>query len=420
MTLAMLAFATSPPPFTNQMIAGPLQGVMAPCEPSIAISLKDPNVIIGGAVLDRAMYTSDGGKNWQENRLKSPYGVYGDPTLISDINGHFYYFHLSNPPQNGDWIDRIVCQKSKDGGRTWSDGIGIGHNPPADQDKQWAVAHPSKPWLYVTWTQFEQYGSRDPLKHSDIMFSGSTDGADNWSKAVRINDIRGDCLDGDNTTEGAVPAVTSDGTIHVVWSNHGILWYDRSKDGGKTWLPQDRAIASQYGGWDMTIPGIGRCNGMPVLMADPSSGANKGNLYILFADQRMGVGDTDIFLMRSTDGGEHWSQPTRVNRDPAGKQQFFPWLAVDHATGYLYAVYYDRRAYDDNQTDVYVAWSVDGGKSFKEMKISEKPFTPTTQGFFGDYNNISAHKGVIAPIWTRMDNNATTVWTAIIKHADLN
>lgn len=414
---AALSFVAAP--FANQMIAGAAPGTMNPCEPSVAISLKDPSVIVAGAVLDRVMFTSDAGKNWQHNRLRSPYGVFGDPVLISDVNGHFYYFHLSNPPQNGAWIDRIVCQKSKDGGRSWTEGVGIGHNPPAHQDKHWAVAHPSKPTLYVTWTQFEQYGSKDPLKHSDIMFSTSTDAGETWSQARRINDIRGDCVDSDETTEGAVPAVTPDGVVHVVWASHGILWYDRSKDGGKTWLPHDRAIARQYGGWDMSISGLGRCNGMPVLMADPGSTSSKGNLYLLFADQRRGPSDTDIFLMRSTDGGDTWSEPLRLNQDPPGKQQFLPWLAVDRTTGHVYAVYYDRRDYADDQTDVYLAWSIDGGKSFRERKISEKPFTPTTGQFFGDYNNIAAHAGVIVPIWTRMDEGRTTIWTAVIRQSDL-
>ena len=39
--------------------------------------------------------------------------------------------------------------------------------------------------------------------------------------------------------------------------------------------------------------------------------------------------------------------------------------------------------------------------------------------FFGDYNNISAHKGVIAPIWTRMVDGKTSVWTTVIQQEQL-
>jgi hypothetical protein len=109
----------------------------------------------------------------------------------------------------------------------------------------------------------------------------------------------------------------------------------------------------------------------------------------------------------------------RINQDGSGKHQFLPWLAVDDETGYIYILYYDRRAYDDLQTDVYLAYSVDGGATFKETKISETPFIPTAEKFFGDYTNIDAFKGIVTPIWTRMDNGQTSVLTAVIKDSEL-
>ncbi|HYE76096.1 MAG TPA: sialidase family protein, partial [Blastocatellia bacterium] len=102
-----------------------------------------------------------------------------------------------------------------------------------------------------------------------------------------------------------------------------------------------------------------------------------------------------------------------------GKHQYLPWMAVDQVTGYIYVVYYDRRSHDDNQTDVYLAYSVDSGNSFKEVKISETAFVPTEEGFFGDYTNISAHNGTIVPIWARMDDGKTSVMSAVISHDEL-
>jgi hypothetical protein len=158
---------------------------------------------------------------------------------------------------------------------------------------------------------------------------------------------------------------------------------------------------------------------MPVLMVDNSPGPMHGSLYIVWADQKNGPNDTDIWFTRSTNKGDSWTAPEKINKDAPGKHQFLPWLAIDQTTGYLYVVYYDRRAYDDLRTDVYVAFSIDGGNSFIERKISETPFVPTDANFFGDYTNISAHKGIIAPIWTRMDEGKTSVWTAIIKQSEL-
>lgn len=418
LTVASLLLAPQAPA-RNIQVAARIGNGFSPSEPSVAIHPRNPDQILIGVILDRAISSRDGGKTWTDVTLKSTYGVHGDPVVAIDPQGRSYFLHLAGNRGGDTWLDRIVCQTSDDGGLTWNGVVGIGHNPPKDQDKQWVSIHPDKPHVYATWTQFDKYGAKEPEYHSNIMFSRSTDRGQTWSKSIAINDISGDCIDSDGTTEGAVPTVGPDGTVHVVWSNQGVLWYDRSKDDGQTWLPYDRPITRQFGGWDMEIPGVGRCNGMPVLVADRGRSRHRGNLYVLFADQRAGVTDTDIFLIRSTDGGETWTKPLRVNQDPKGKHQFFPWLAVDESTGYLYAVYYDRRAYADNQTDVYVAYSTDGGQTFKERKISERPFTPVDGPFFGDYNNIAAVQGRIVPVWTRMDDRATTVWTTILSHEDL-
>jgi hypothetical protein len=407
----------------NIMLAEQKDGVYPPLEPSIAINKKDPNNIVAGIVLDRSVYTKDGGLTWQESILKSPFGVYGDPAVISDSKGSIYFFHLADPSTKGRsndaWLDRIVCQKSDDGGTTWTSVSSIGNNPPKDQDKQWPAVHPKKDYVYTTWTQFDKYGSTDSTCQSNIMFSISTSGGKKWSDAVQINQVSGDCIDGDNTTEGAVPAIYLDGKIFVTWANQDKIYFDRSYDNGNMWLQNDIVIAEQPGGWEMDIPGLSRSNGMPVLMIDNSPSRYHGSLYVVWADQRNGNDDTDIWFMRSANRGDNWTTPMRINKDEAGKHQFLPWLAVDQATGFLYVVYYDRRNYDDLQTDVYLAYSTDGGSSFMESKVSESPFVPTEAKFFGDYNNISAHKGVIAPIWTRMDNGKTSVWTAVLKDTDL-
>ena len=427
--LCLGSFAASAQ-FKNIKLAEQRDGVYPPLEPSIAINKKDPNNIVAGIVLDRAIYTKDAGLTWQESILKSPYGVYGDPAVISDSKGNIYYFHLADPSGKGRsddaWLDRIVCQKSEDGGATWTSGSSIGNNPSKDQDKQWPAVHPKKDYVYTTWTQFDKYGSTDSTCHSNIMFSMSTSGGKKWSDAVQINQYSGDCVDGDNTTEGAVPAIYLDGKIFVAWANKNKIYFDRSYDDGNRWLQNDIVIADQPGGWEMDIPGLSRSNGMPVLMIDNSPSRYHGSLYLVWADQRNGENDTDIWFMRSGNRGDNWTTPMRVNKDlPAGqagekgKHQFLPWIAVDQATGYLYVVYYDRRNYDDLQTDVYLAYSTDGGSTFTESKISESPFVPSESKFFGDYNNISAHKGVIAPIWTRMDDGRTSVWTAVIKDTDL-
>jgi hypothetical protein len=388
------------------------------CEPSIAVNPRDPQNIVAASVLDNIYVTKNAGADWTKVQVKSTWGVYGDPALIADSRGRFYFFHLSDPTSGkGDYssekLDRMVVQQSTDGGLTWSMGESIGFNHPKDQDKEWPCVD-TKGNLYLTWTQFDTYGNPDPNCHSNILFSKSRSG-EKWSAPASISQTPGDCIDDDNTAEGAVPAVTLGGKIFVAWANQGKIFFDRSYDGGTTWLGNDLAIAQQPGGWDLKIPGHDRCNGMPVLMADNSKTNLNGSLYLVWADQKNGEHDTDIWFIRSTNGGDNWTQPLRVNDDSTTTHQYLPWMAVDQATGYLYVVYYDRRNSEGNATDVYLAFSKDGGNSFSNVKISESAFIPTEAEFFGDYNNISAHNGTVASIWTRMDDGVTKVMTTIIQ-----
>ena len=104
-----------------------------------------------------------------------------------------------------------------------------------------------------------------------------------------------------------------------------------------------------------------------------------------------------------------------MNNDTTNHQQFFTWMTIDQSTGFLYAVFYDRRNYAGDTTDVYLAVSKNGGQSFDNYLISDTPFVPTHQVFFGDYTNISARNGMVRPIWTRLDNYNLSVWTALIN-----
>ncbi|MBX7109978.1 MAG: T9SS type A sorting domain-containing protein [Chitinophagales bacterium] len=389
-----------------------------PEEPSICINPKNTNNIVAGANINYVYQSLDGGLTWEKDALESPYGVWGDPCVFADTGGVFYFIHLSNPP-NGNWIDRIVCQRSVNQGTSWSGGSYTGLNSNKAQDKAWATVDRTTNTIYVTWTQFDEYGSANPNDSSVILFSKSTDHASTWSTPVRISNIAGDCLDGDNTAEGAVPAIGANGEIYVCWSNRDTLYFDRSLDGGTTWLDDDIVVADQPGGWDYFIPGMLRCNGLPVTETDLSNGPYHGTIYVNWTDQRNGTDNTDVWLSKSGDGGSTWSAPFKVNDDAFAKHQFLTWMDIDQSTGFIYVIFYDRRNYVDQSTDVYLAYSTDGGTTFTNQKISEQPFQLTTDVFFGDYTNISVCDGKIAPIWTRQDGISTSVWTAMVDIATL-
>jgi hypothetical protein len=385
----------------------------SPNEPSICINPKNPLQMVSGSNTANYYYSSDAGLTWTPGILTSGYGVWGDPVIIADTGGNFYFFHLSVPtwPQ---WLDRIVCQKSANGGQSWNDGSFMGLNGTKDEDKEWAVVDPVNNAIYTCWTQFDLYNSSAPQDSSNIMFSRSLDGGMNWSAALRINNKAGDCLDMDNTVEGAVPAVGPNGEIYVSWAGPLGLVFTKSTDGGVSWPADNLVIGDIPGGWDFAVSGIYRANGLPVTCCDLSNGPYRGTIYINWSDQRNGPDDTDVWLVKSIDGGMTWSAPKRINDDPAGRQQFFTWMTVDQVTGYVYTVFYDRRNHTDNLTDVYMAVSRDGGETFSNFKVSETPFNPDPSIFFGDYTNIAAHDNVVRPIWTRLHNGALSVMTAIV------
>lgn len=387
----------------------------SPNEPSIAINQKNPAQVVAGSNINNFYFSSDTGKTWTKGRLESKFGVWGDPVIMTDTNGHFYFFHLSNADQ---WIDRIVAQKSFDGGKTWPQDTYMGHFPGNNQDKHWAITDPANNNIYCTWTHFDKYGSSSPSDSSHILFSRSTDGGIIWSPAVRINKKGGDCIDDDNTTEGAVPAVGPKGEIFVSWAGPDGLVFDKSTDEGKTWLKNDIIVSDFPGGWNYEIPGIYRCNGLPVTACDLSKSEFRGTIYINWTDQRNGEKDTDVWLSKSSDNGNTWSEPIRVNDDLPGKHQFFTWMTIDQTTGFLYFVFYDRRNHSDLKTDVYLAISRDGGNSFENIKISESPFIPNNSVFFGDYTNISASNNIIRPVWARMDNFKMSILTALIDGSE--
>lgn len=421
--LFVVALVSLPAPgqFKNFMLEEYKDEDPAACGLTVVINPRYPTNIVAGSRPDRLYYTKDGGKEWKEVKVSSPFGTAGTPAVIADDKGMFYCFSLSDttvgPDASSGKYDRVVVQRSDDGGASWAQLEAVGFNHPKHQQRQGATID-LRGNLYVTWTQFDRFNTSDSACQSNIFFSMSKNGK-KWSQPALISQTSGNCADTDETAEGSMPAVTYDGKVMIAWSSRGKILLDRSFNGGEWWLSNDIAVADQPGGWDLNIPGHDDCNGRPVLMTDNSKSPYRGSLYIVWADQRNGSDDADIWFTRSHNFGDNWSLPMRLNDDAKGKHQYMPWMTVDQATGYIYIVYYDRRNYDDNQTDVYLAYSADGGASFKNMRISENPFTPQEGASFADHISISAHKGIITPVWTRMDEGKTSVWMAVIRQEEL-
>lgn len=393
------------------------QSVSSPEETAIAIDPTNPNRIVAVAQGSGCYYfhSADGGATWAEGSITDLYDL-GDPSLTMDANGVVYYGYIGTWTHSG-----IFVARSNDGGATWSPGVAvIEHNGAAPfEDKEYPACDlttgPYAGSVYIAWTQFDGYESANPADSTRIFFSHSRDQGTTFAPPVRVSDRGGDCLDRDNTVEGAVPSVGPDGTVYLAWAGPRGLEFDRSNDGGLTW-GVDRVISDIPGGWDFAVSGIYRANGLPITKTDLSIGPHSGRVYVLWSDQRNG--DTDVFLIHSDDGGARWSPRVRVNGDPVGngRDQFFPWFDVDPVTGRVYVVFYDRRATTGTNTDVWLATSSDGGGSFTEERISQSAFQPVPGVFFGDYIGISAYNGRVRPFWMRLDGTQMSVWTALVEH----
>jgi hypothetical protein len=394
-------------------------------EPGIALNPLNPDNIVIGANNTYFFSTFDGGKTWTEGKLFSSYGVWGDPSLAFDLHGNLFFGHLSGePPLSGRWADRIVIQKSTDGGLTWNDGTFTGLNRPKFEDKEWLsidlVSSAYKNNLYVAWTEFDKLFDPDTIYKSRILFSRSTNKGISWSDAIEISDVEGNCMDDDSTTEGAVPAIGPEGEIYIAWAGPEGIVLDRSFDGGIT-FGDDIFVTEQIGGWGWgyEIEGI-LGNGLPQTICDTSHSPYRGTLYVLWSDQRNGQLNPDIFIKKSTDKGLSWTDTKIVNNDNSNRPQFFPWMCIDPVTGIIYVVYYDRRNTMSTMTEVYLARSTDGGKTFNNQLISDKPFETTVQKFLGDYINIIAYNGKAYAVWTQSDQFGRNIILTTIEESALN
>jgi hypothetical protein len=287
------------------------------------------------------------------------------------------------------------------------------------QDKHWVDIDPVTNHIYLTWTQFDTYDSKNVLDSSRIMFSKSIDRGLTWSTPKSLSFFAGDCLDDDKTVEGAIPLVGKNGKVYVVWANAKGLVFQRSDDGGDTWLKVEKTLWPQVGGWEHKIPGIYRCNGLPNFQIDRSGKVSDGTLYLSWADQINGSKNTDVWVAKSSDQGESWSAPKKVNQDQTVSHQFMPAMTLDQSNGDLHWVFYDRSKHPAKSllTDVVWVSSHDGGLQFEQKTISEKPFAPQSVVFFGDYIAIAARDGKVHPVWVRMDMGKTSLWTTAIDSA---
>jgi hypothetical protein len=363
-------------------------------ETTIAINPLDANNFVGGANDARlgswtaAFYTTtDGGQTWIDG--VSPYRKnpnQGDPTVAFCGDGTVVFGYL-------DYVGayapvRLVVAKSSDKGLTWPQfGVVSETGGTPFIDKPYIACAPNGTGgyanrVYMSWTNFG-------TTTSPIRVAYSTDRGVTWIGAKNVSSSGG--------VQGSVPVAGRAGVAYVFWGGSTGIEFVKSTNGGVSWSAWDTVSS---------VSGIGddpwfRRNSFPTAAIDNSRTATDGFVYVAWADSRNG--DADILLSRSTDRGTTWSAPIRVNDDPVGngRDQFFPWMAVDDK-GNVHLMWHDRREdAADNLYHVFVATSRDGGATFdRNIKVTDVASRSSLSGFLGDYAAIDARGGKIVPLWS--------------------
>jgi len=376
---------------------------------SVAVNPRNTKNIVAYA-MGKVVVTSDAGATWKPTEVTISPGIKGTPKLRADSKGNFVLLYST--------LTQIVAQYSTDDGKTWSEPVMVSL-PAGSQYNPNIAINPKKESYMVTWTQSGALGTESDTCKSNIMLSTSGNGR-KWSKPVKVNQNPGNCIDEDFTLRGSTPLMGVDGKEFIVWAGLGAMYYDRSYDGTR-WINTDLAITEQEGGWTLQIPGFGSLANTPVVAIDNSASRMHGTIFLAYSDLTSGENDTDIWLARSVNRGDNWTSAARINQDKPGKDQFLPRISVDPSNGYVYLVYYDRRDCNDLETNVYLAWSTDGGNQFKEKKITEKPFVADIHSlaYMADLIDLSVQKGTIAVAWTGSEEGMKQVYTGVIRHEDL-
>jgi hypothetical protein len=128
-------------------------------------------------------------------------------------------------------------------------------------------------------------------------------------------------------------------------------------------------------------PNPGGLLGQPWVVVDRSGGSTHGNVYVLCSVDPPGTDPMDVHIVRSTDGGQTWSTPKRVNGDFPGPNawQWFGTLSIA-PNGRLDAVWCDtRESQQVNISRVYHASSTDAGETWS----ANTPITPSFDSFLG-------------------------------------
>jgi len=359
-------------------------------EPSICIDPTNGNrMSIGWRQFDSVAsnfrqagvaHTINGGRMWSPRTVLQPNVFRSDPVLNSDDAGRFFYLSLLQTFFDDLW-------RSLNGGQSWT------NIAPADGgDKQWftidntnSIGHG---FQYQSWsTDGNNYGGRQ--------FTRSTNGGLSWMNSINIP----------NFPAWGTLDVDSNGNLFIGGVNltTNQIWCVRSSNAknGAVVPTFDQSTAVNLGGRIVT----GGVNpqglvGQIFLAADRSGTSTNNNVYMLASVQPVGAATgSDVMFARSTNGGQSFSAPRRINDDPVNhaKWHWFGTLSVA-PNGRIDVVWFDtRNGANNTNSQLFYSCSFDGGNSWSPNIAVSALFNPfigyPNQDKLGDYITVVSDNG---------------------------
>ena len=346
-------------------------------------------------------WTTNGGTNWTGFN-NPPFGTnYGDPSSAIGTNGYFYEGYISGSGGMG------VATSTNNGANWTTSTVSAMSSDDKNHlmvDKK--VGSPYENRVYNTWTDFN-----GGANNNQIVFKSSTNFGATWGSLINLSGSLnpGSHAQGCNVQTGPNGEVYVTFVIYDSWpGGEDAVGFAKSTDGGATWTKTRIYSAVNFGIRGELKPTFIRVSSFPSMSVDRTGGVNNGNIYITWPQRGVtpAGSDPDIVMIRSTNGGTTWSTPVRVNDDPInnGKEQYYPWCAVDQNTGQLNLVWYDNRNTTNDSTGVFMATSDDGGLTFDNFQVSDanfrpKPISGLASGYQGDYIGITAANNKAYPFW---------------------
>jgi hypothetical protein len=325
-------------------------------------------------------FTTDGGVHWTFPGVLQNGVFRSDPVTNSDEIGQFFYLSLQSDVNLSFFCDDLW--RSTNGGQTWVErspdrGAGGG-------DKQWfTIDKTTGPGHGF------QYQSDDGINcsGSGVQFQRSTDGGVTWQAPIVVP----------GGTDLGTLDVDTNGNLFIGgegFSNFNCVRSSNAQFGGQT-PTFDRTTSVNMGG-SLGSGGINPAglDGQLFLAIDRSGTATNNNIYMLASVAPPGRSTTDVMFVRSTDGGQTFSAPRRINDDPVNpnKWHWFGTLSVA-PNGRIDAVWYDtRNAANNTDSQLFYSWSIDGGVTWAANVTVSNAFNPfegyPNQSKIGDYITI--------------------------------